>query len=220
MEKPCCSCKPIARVRPGGADAGPRPGGEGRVRAGPAVFSWPRGPAAGRPPADAARQPDGRADREDARCATPQHGLPSERMALITSDYGVDVLPAHQMALITSGCAPSAGEHRIELAGRRDLQQVPPGGERPLPPCAVCPHGRSPRRQCLFPCVSQALRQCLPLVFPRLLRQRLSICVSQALRQRVSLLCHRLLRQRLSLVRHRHRSTPPSSALWRAGLAN
>ena len=42
----------------------------------------------------------------DLRCGTSQHGLSSKTMALITSDCGCNALPRHQMALITSGCAP------------------------------------------------------------------------------------------------------------------
>ena len=38
---------------------------------------------------------------------TPQHGLSSNKMAPITSDYGTMCSPAHQMALITSGFVPS-----------------------------------------------------------------------------------------------------------------
>ena len=38
------------------------------------------------------------------KCGTPQHGLSSNTMALITSDCGAMRLPAHQMALIASGC--------------------------------------------------------------------------------------------------------------------
>ena len=34
----------------------------------------------------------------------PQHGLPSNKMALISSDCGGNALPGHPMALITSGC--------------------------------------------------------------------------------------------------------------------
>ena len=40
------------------------------------------------------------------RCGTPQHGLPSNKMALITSDSGATRCPEHRMALITSGCVP------------------------------------------------------------------------------------------------------------------
>ena len=55
-------------------------------------------------------QTDRHPDRRDEgrRCGTPQHGLCSNRMALITSDFDkTRPPPEHQMALITSDCATS-----------------------------------------------------------------------------------------------------------------
>ena len=40
---------------------------------------------------------------------TPQHGLSSNKMALITSDCGAMHAHGHQMALITSECVPAGG---------------------------------------------------------------------------------------------------------------
>ena len=49
--------------------------------------------------------------------APPQHGLSSDKMALITSDRGEMRIPAHQMALNTSGC-----HRRADHPGRRPAQ--------------------------------------------------------------------------------------------------
>ena len=52
---------------------------------------------------------------------SPQHGLSSNKIALITSDCGTNAIPRHQMALITSECGPSR-----RLAASRSGWSVPP----------------------------------------------------------------------------------------------
>ena len=50
-------------------------------------------------------QAEDRAHRIGQVLIPPQHGLSSSTVAVITSDCGATRLPAHQMALIASGCA-------------------------------------------------------------------------------------------------------------------
>ena len=58
------------------------------------------------------------------RCGhPPQHGLPSDKMALITSDCDKTRPPEHQMALITSDCAlfrTTSPEHKKTVHWVRD----------------------------------------------------------------------------------------------------
>ena len=82
-----------------------------------------------------ASSPSGRSSRTSSlQVWPPPHGLSSNKMALITSYRGIMRTHEHQMALITSECAPlhsqSPSDHQDPLARRRPPPHPRPGRAR------------------------------------------------------------------------------------------
>ena len=74
-----------------------------------------------------------------------KHGLSSQATALITPDYRHSARPAHQMALITSGCAPSRPRRDCPRhLGGQGHGHPPPGGPWP----AAAPPMENPYCSC------------------------------------------------------------------------